>query len=135
MTSNTRKEKNPKLANVELIGFENIFSRGWILILNHILNNLKSHIHKYIWTIMGGYNKAYFKAPLELKVQICGPTRIRWRLSGYLWETQLTSGHVLWQVTSALDGNSCACFNEHGFGLMLPKFRSMLCLFCWHLVM
>jgi hypothetical protein len=28
MTSNTRKEKNPKLANVELIGFENIFSRG-----------------------------------------------------------------------------------------------------------
>lgn len=28
MTSNTRKEKNPKQANVELIGFENICSRG-----------------------------------------------------------------------------------------------------------
>jgi hypothetical protein len=70
MTSNTTKQKNPKLANVELSGFENICSRGWILILNHILNNLKLHIHKYIWTIIGGYNKAYFKAPLELNTKI-----------------------------------------------------------------
>lgn len=140
---------------MELIGFENICSRGWILILKHILNNLKSHIHKYIWTIIcchifcqnmdtwlscpqQCFNNKYIVVAYRmktLKVQICGPTRIRWRLSGYLWETQLTAGHVLWQVRSALDGNSCECFNEHGFGLMLPKFRSMLCLFCWHLVM
>jgi hypothetical protein len=119
--------------------FNNIYLLLWLWLQKYICCHIFcQNVDTWLSCPQQCFNNKYIVIAYcvkTLKVQICGPTRTRWRLWGYLWETQLTAGHVLWQVTFALDGNSCECFNEHGFGLMLPKFGSMLGLFCWHLVM